>query len=54
MRPVGDVTALAGALDKLMGNETLRRDMAIRAIEVRERFSSQRILGLWQSILPRK
>ena len=51
VRPVGDVSALAGALDKLMGNEKLRRDMAIRAIAVRKRFSSQRIVGLWKSVV---
>ena len=52
VRPVGDVSALAEALDKLMGNEALRKDMGIRAIEVRERFSPERILGLWESIMP--
>jgi len=52
VRPVGDVFALAEALDKLMGNEALRKDMGIRAIAVRERFSPERILGLWESIMP--
>jgi len=52
VRPVGDVSALAEALDKLMGNDPLRKDMRIRAIEVRERFSPERILGLWESIMP--
>jgi glycosyltransferase involved in cell wall biosynthesis len=52
VRPVGDVSALAEALDKMMGNEALRKDMGIRAIEVRERFSPERILGLSESIMP--
>jgi glycosyltransferase involved in cell wall biosynthesis len=45
--PVGDVAALTSALDRLMGDDVERERMALRAIEVRERYSLQRILTLW-------
>ncbi len=48
--PPGDVIALAAALDRLMGNAELRASFAARAIEVRERFSMERIAGLWQAL----
>lgn len=43
---------LAGALDELMGDETKRAAFARRAVEVRERFSAEMILPLWdQAVL---
>jgi glycosyltransferase involved in cell wall biosynthesis len=45
--PVGDVPALTRALDRLMGDDAERERIAARAIEVRERYSLQRILTLW-------
>ena len=45
--PVGDVTALAKAMGALMSDERLRAEMAGRAIAVRERFSKERVLALW-------
>jgi glycosyltransferase involved in cell wall biosynthesis len=45
--PVGDVAALTSALDRLMGDDAERKRMAALAIEVRERYSLQRILTLW-------
>lgn len=49
--PVGDVEALAGRLDELMGDEGLRRRLGERAWEVRERFSLPRIMGQWEELL---
>lgn len=49
--PAGDVGALAAALDRLMGNAELRASFAARAIEVRERFSMERIAGLWLTLI---
>jgi len=54
VRPVGDVAALADALELLMEDEPLRKNMGCRASEVRERFSLEKILGLWESILAMK
>lgn len=48
MVPAGDVPGLTAALDRLMGDAGLRRLFSARAIEVRERFSMERIAGLWE------
>jgi glycosyltransferase involved in cell wall biosynthesis len=45
--PVGDETALAKAMGALMNDERLRAEMAGHAIAVRERFSKERVLALW-------
>jgi len=51
VRPVGDVSALSNGLDRLMGNEALRRRMGAKAQDVRERFAMKRILGMWDEVL---
>lgn len=48
--PPGDVNALAQALGRLMQNEAERQQMATRALEVRSRYSMQRVLGLWDEL----
>jgi glycosyltransferase involved in cell wall biosynthesis len=45
--PVGDETALAKAMGALMNDERLRAELAGRAIAVRERFSKEHVLALW-------
>ena len=45
--PVGDETALAKSMGVLMHDERLRAEMAGHAIAVRERFSKERVLALW-------
>jgi glycosyltransferase involved in cell wall biosynthesis len=45
--PVGDETALAKSMGALMNDERLRAEMAGHAIAVRERFSRERVLALW-------
>jgi GalNAc-alpha-(1->4)-GalNAc-alpha-(1->3)-diNAcBac-PP-undecaprenol alpha-1,4-N-acetyl-D-galactosaminyltransferase len=50
VRPVGDVSALTEALDRVMGNRGEREAMAGRATSVRERYSMERILGLWDRV----
>ncbi len=47
--PVGDVRALAMALERLMADDAERERMGARAIEVRERFSMEKILTMWES-----
>jgi glycosyltransferase involved in cell wall biosynthesis len=47
--PAQDVTALADALDKLMGNAGLRARLASRAPEVMDRFSEEAIVGQWDT-----
>jgi len=48
--PPGDVAGLTAALAHLMGIATLRRQFAKRAVEVRERFSMERIAGTWEEL----
>lgn len=48
--PNGDVAALCEALSRLMGDEALRRQFGIRATEARERFSMERIAGMWEEL----
>jgi glycosyltransferase involved in cell wall biosynthesis len=48
--PVGDVTALTAALERLMGNADLRKRFANRAVEARERFSIDRIASMWETL----
>jgi glycosyltransferase involved in cell wall biosynthesis len=45
--PVGDETALAKSMRALMNDARLRAEMAGHAIAVRERFSEERVLALW-------
>jgi glycosyltransferase involved in cell wall biosynthesis len=48
--PPGNVDALIAALDRLMGDAALRAQFAARAVEVRERFSMERIVGMWEEL----
>lgn len=49
--PPDDVTALAGAMDQLMGNPAKRRRLATRAVEVVERFGTCKIMTMWDELL---
>jgi glycosyltransferase involved in cell wall biosynthesis len=51
VRPTEDVEALAAHLSDLMSNEDKRQRLARRATDVRDRFSSARVLALWQQVL---
>lgn len=48
--PPGDVAALAQSLRRLMQDDVLREQMAVRALEVRNRYSMKRVLGLWDEL----
>lgn len=49
--PNGDIVALEDALGRLMADDALRQRYADRAIEIRERFSMDRIAGMWERLL---
>jgi len=51
VKPVGDVPALTAALGRLMSNGAERARMAARAAEVRSRYSTERILAMWDEAL---
>ena len=49
--PPANVPALAATLDRLMGADAERSRLAARAPEVIERFSAEKIMGMWESLL---
>jgi GalNAc-alpha-(1->4)-GalNAc-alpha-(1->3)-diNAcBac-PP-undecaprenol alpha-1,4-N-acetyl-D-galactosaminyltransferase len=49
--PPQDVGALAGALDRLMGDAAERSRLARHAPDVTQRFGLPRVMGMWDSIL---
>lgn len=51
--PPGDAGMLAEALDGLMGDDARRRAFAVRATEVRERFSMAKIAAMWEAVFLR-
>lgn len=50
VRPNGDVDALCRALEAVMTDEAGRQRMAQAATAGRERFSAERVLGLWEEL----
>lgn len=48
--PVGDLSALANALDKLMRDDEARERMGQRGIEIRVRYSRENILTIWDKL----
>lgn len=48
--PPGDVASLTAALDRLMSDANLRQRFAERAVESRERFSIEKIAGMWEEL----
>lgn len=48
-----DPDALERALDELMGNGVLRQHFAAHAAEARERFSIERVAGMWEALFSR-
>lgn len=50
VRPADDAEALAAHLSDLMGNPVRRQAYARRAVDVRDRFSTVRIMALWAQL----
>jgi glycosyltransferase involved in cell wall biosynthesis len=50
VRPVEDIGELAAALSEVMTDDTERARMATRATSVRDRYSLERILGMWDDV----
>jgi len=50
VRPAEDAEALAAHLSDLMAHEEKRRAYARRAVDVRDRFSTARIMALWRQV----
>ena len=49
--PPGDIGALTSALARLMEDESLRKELANHAPDILERFSQDRVIALWQSLI---
>jgi glycosyltransferase involved in cell wall biosynthesis len=48
--PQGNVTGLTAALDGLMSDNLTRHRFAERAVEVRDRFSMEKVTGMWEKL----
>lgn len=46
----GNVEALTQALQRLMMDQSLRQQFAARAVEARERFSIEKVAGMWEQL----
>lgn len=49
--PAEDVKALVAALDRMLTDPKLRKNMGDRAVEVTERFSEKKIMKCWEQVL---
>ena len=50
VRP-GDVTELAEAMDRLLGDEAEMRRLGARAVEVTSRFDKEKVMDMWEAVL---
>jgi glycosyltransferase involved in cell wall biosynthesis len=51
--PDGDVVALAAAMSRLMADPAERQRLAVRALDVNDRFGADRVLRQWEDLIAR-
>ena len=49
--PPENVEVMAAVLDRLMGDEAVRRQLAAKTPEVLERFGMEKVMGLWEDLV---
>ena len=49
--PPEDVDVLVKAMDRLMSNESERKRLGSRAVEITERFGLEKVMGMWEAVL---
>ena len=49
--PAGDIKALACEMETLMKDSEVRSILGSRAVQVRERFAEDRVLGMWENLI---
>ena len=49
--PPNDLEALAAAMDRLMSHQSERARLALRAMEITERFGVEKVMGMWDGLL---
>jgi glycosyltransferase involved in cell wall biosynthesis len=49
--PAQDLDALAGSMDRLMGDDAERTRLGARALEVADRFDVERIMSMWEDVI---
>ena len=47
----GDVTALAAAMERLLGDEAEMRRLGARAVEVTSRFDKEMVMDMWGTVV---
>jgi GalNAc-alpha-(1->4)-GalNAc-alpha-(1->3)-diNAcBac-PP-undecaprenol alpha-1,4-N-acetyl-D-galactosaminyltransferase len=51
--PVGDINTLSMAMNRLMGDETERKRLGAKAVDILHQFGLEKIMGIWEGLIER-